>query len=59
MKFCIFDDKKICDDCKDCQMCDIEPGKVCDNCGKCIEVTDEEKIIEIDKIFMFEDEYEK
>ena len=38
-------------------MCDIDPSKVCDNCGKCIEITEDKRTIEIDKIYMFEDDY--
>ena len=57
MKQCIFDDTKICDNCHECDMCDITPGKVCDNCGNCIEITEDKRTIEIDKIYMFEDEY--
>lgn len=36
-KKCILYDDKICDDCGECNMCDLDPQKVCDNCGKCIE----------------------
>lgn len=57
MKYCIFDDNKVCDDCRECDMCDLEPNKVCDNCGKCIETNEDKRTIEIDKIYMFEDEY--
>lgn len=59
VKICILDDEKICDNCNDCQMCDLEPSKVCDNCGKCIEVTEDNMTINIDKIYMFEDEYKE
>ena len=57
MKYCILDETKICDDCRECDMCDIDPSKVCDNCGKCIEITEDKRTIEIDKIYMFEDDY--
>lgn len=59
MKYCILDDKKICTNCHDCDMCDLDPNKICDNCGKCIDTGEDERTIEIDKIYMFEDEYEK
>ena len=57
MKRCILDDDKICDNCPECEMCDLNPDKVCDNCGKCIEITEDKRTIEIEKIYMFEDEY--
>ncbi len=58
MKFCIFDDKKICDNCNECNVCDLDPNKICDSCGKCIDSGESERKIEIDRIYMFEDEYE-
>lgn len=36
LKNCIFTDNKICDNCGDCDICDLDPSKVCDNCGNCI-----------------------
>jgi len=36
LKNCIFTDNKTCDNCGDCDICDLDPSKVCDNCGKCI-----------------------
>jgi len=35
-KSCVIYDNKICDDCGDCNFCDINPDKICDNCGKCL-----------------------
>ena len=46
------DEKKICDDCGECDICDLDPKKICDNCGKCIEVTDKYAEIKIDEIKM-------
>ncbi|KPU44837.1 hypothetical protein OXPF_13120 [Oxobacter pfennigii] len=34
---CIIYDNKICDECGDCNFCDINPDKICDNCGNCIQ----------------------
>ena len=59
MKRCILDDKKICNNCRDCEMCDLDPSKVCDNCGKCLETDEETRSISIDRIYMFEDDYLK
>jgi hypothetical protein len=36
-KECIIYENKICDNCGDCNFCDINPDKVCDNCGICLE----------------------
>lgn len=37
-KFCIFDSKKICDNCGECDKCDLDSNKKCNNCGKCLEM---------------------
>lgn len=37
MKKCIFDEKKLCSSCGECDLCDLNRNKVCDNCGKCLE----------------------
>lgn len=37
MKKCILYDDRICNDCGECLLCDLDPKKLCDNCGKCIE----------------------
>ena len=46
MKYCILDNKKICDDCGECNVCDLDPNKICDNCCRCIqkEYTDQIQI---------------
>lgn len=36
-KRCVLYDNKICNDCGECNICDIDPLKICDNCGKCLE----------------------
>lgn len=36
-KSCVLYDNKICNNCGECNICDINPSKICDNCGKCIE----------------------
>ena len=33
---CILYDR-ICTECGECMMCDLDPTKKCDNCGKCLE----------------------
>ena len=35
-KYCIFKEKKPCDNCGECERCDLNSNKKCDNCGKCL-----------------------
>lgn len=51
-KFCIFDEDKICDNCKECETCDLDPNKICDNCGKCIETKGDYGAVEINDILL-------
>ena len=44
MKYCILDNKKICDDCGECNVCDLDPNKICDNCCRCIQKEDTDQI---------------
>lgn len=37
MKKCILYDGKVCNDCGECNRCDLDPNKICDNCGKCLQ----------------------
>ncbi len=32
---CVLYDR-VCIECGECNLCDLDPSKVCDNCGKCI-----------------------
>ena len=59
LKNCIFTDNKICDNCGDCDICDLDPLKVCDNCGKCIGEDGDfaSKAVAIDEII--EEEFEE
>lgn len=51
---CIFEENKICNNCQECDRCDLDPNKICDNCGACIDEfnTNEKGFVEIpiDKI---------
>jgi len=50
-KNCIFDSKKICSDCGECYICDLNSNKKCNNCGKCLELEGyDTKAIKIDEI---------
>lgn len=59
--FCIFDLKKICSDCGECYICDLNKNKKCNSCGKCLELEGyDTKAIKIDEISNndFEDDLE-
>jgi len=36
-EYCIFKEKKPCDNCGECERCDLNSNKKCNNCGKCLE----------------------
>ncbi|GAA0740853.1 hypothetical protein [Clostridium oceanicum] len=65
IKYCIFNEKKVCDNCGECDVCDLDSNKKCDNCGKCLEKegydTKAIKITDVneDKKFINKDEFEK
>ncbi len=50
VKKCVLDEDKICDECGECDYCDLNPFKKCDNCGKCIDSSDEYRELKIDEI---------
>ncbi len=37
MKYCVLNEMKICDECGECNRCDLDPDKICDNCCKCLD----------------------
>lgn len=37
-KYCIFNNSKLCDNCNECNICELDRKKICDNCGKCLEI---------------------
>ncbi|MBR5949572.1 MAG: hypothetical protein IKZ82_13155 [Clostridia bacterium] len=45
MKKCILYDDRVCNDCGECLVCDLDPNKLCDNCGKCISGDDEQEFL--------------
>ena len=49
-KMCLLVDGKICDNCGECQRCDLDPEKICDNCMKCVNSGADYAAIEIDDI---------
>lgn len=52
MKKCIFNDKKTCNNCGECDSCVFDKNKICDNCGKCLEMEGYDvRAIKIDEVF--------
>lgn len=49
-KTCVLIDGKICDECGNCNRCDLDPAKICDNCMKCVRTDAEYNAVEIDEI---------
>lgn len=50
MQRCVLYDR-VCIECGECNLCDLDPSKVCDNCKKCIGFDDAEyRAIKIDGI---------
>ena len=49
-KYCVLVDGKLCNDCGECQRCDLDPNKICDNCMKCVNTGADYNAIEIDEI---------
>ncbi len=47
---CVLIDKKTCNNCGECERCDLDPKKECDNCCKCIDRESDYKGIYIDDI---------
>ena len=54
-KMCMLEEDKICDNCLECNTCDVDPGKICDNCAKCIDAGSAYRSVEIDEIIITED----
>ncbi len=47
-KNCILYDNKICDNCGECNMCDLDPKKVCDSCGACLDMDSDYNTVDVD-----------
>ena len=48
-KKCVLYDRP-CEDCGECEFCDLDPLKICDNCGQCLNM-DDFATIKIDGIY--------
>lgn len=49
-KKCILYDNKLCDNCGECNMCDLDPKKVCDSCGACLDMDDDYNTLDVDLV---------
>ncbi|MBC2581375.1 hypothetical protein [Clostridium sp. DJ247] len=50
-EYCIFKTSKPCNNCGECDRCDLNSSKLCNNCGKCLEAQGfDMKAIKIDEI---------
>ncbi|EDS77953.1 conserved protein containing Zn-finger domain [Clostridium botulinum C str. Eklund] len=60
-KLCILETNKECNNCGECNKCDLNPNKKCNNCGKCLELEGyDTKAINIEQIFEEDDnDYDK
>ncbi len=36
LKHCVMNELKFCNNCGECNRCDLDPNKLCDNCCKCL-----------------------
>jgi len=50
-KLCVLYDR-FCNECGECNYCDLDPNKICDNCCKCISDDMDYKAIKIDEIIL-------
>lgn len=49
---CIFQNTKSCNNCGECDVCELNKNKTCDNCGKCLQLEGYDvKAIKIDEVF--------
>jgi hypothetical protein len=53
-KECLFDESKECDECGECEICDLEENKICDNCCRCLGDADY-RAVEITEIILPEE----
>lgn len=49
VKKCVLFDRD-CENCGECEFCDLDPTKLCDNCGKCLNM-DDFATIKIDGVY--------
>ena len=54
-KMCVLEER-VCTNCGECNLCDLDKNKVCDSCGKCIQMPEAEYYeIKIDEIMNTEE----
>lgn len=54
-KQCVLYDR-LCSECGECELCDLDPNKKCDNCGRCIEDGSDYSTVDVELINDNEDE---
>ena len=50
-EMCILEDR-LCTECGECDICELDSNKICDNCCKCIDTDNDYSGIEIDDILL-------
>jgi hypothetical protein len=50
-KECVLDAAKECNDCGECEICDLDQNKICDNCCRCLGDADY-NAVEVTEIIM-------
>ena len=59
-KNCVLNLNKICDNCGECDICDLDQNKACNNCGKCLNINGfDTRSIKIDDVIDDEAEAKK
>lgn len=59
-KICVLNSNKVCNDCGECDKCDLNPEKICNNCGKCLNIDGfDTRSIRIDDVIEDETEIKK
>ena len=49
-KECVLYDR-VCINCGECDICDLDPKKKCDNCGACLEMDDDYSTVDVELSF--------
>ncbi|OQB25293.1 MAG: hypothetical protein BWY11_00632 [Firmicutes bacterium ADurb.Bin182] len=46
---------RVCTNCGECSVCDLDPGKICDNCCKCIDGTENYRKVSLADLYSVTD----
>ncbi len=58
-KMCMIEDNKQCDNCCECNTCDLDPLKICDNCAKCLGLNEEYRSYTLKELVKADKSYKK